>query len=91
MRQAGNEPRRPAVTSPDQAHASPSLGRARDRGFTPPTEKNPTRVLPTDAEYQAMREVDGEIDSRFRVARVLAHETGHRIGTIRQLRCLTSI
>ncbi len=33
-----------------------------------------------------MLRVSAEIDWRFRVALVLAHETGHRIGAIRQLR-----
>ena len=56
------------------------------RGLKPPREKNPTRVLLTAAEYEALLEVSLEMDWRFRVALVLAHETGHRIGAIRQLR-----
>ena len=56
------------------------------RGLRPPTEKNPTRVLLTEAEYQAMLQASLAVDWRFRVALVLAHETGHRIGAIRQLR-----
>jgi len=56
------------------------------RGLKLPKEKNPARVLLTDAEYEALLEVAGDIDWRFRVALVLAHETGHRIGAIRQLR-----
>ncbi len=56
------------------------------RGFKPPREKNPTRVLLTAAEYEALMEASREMDWRFRVALVLAHETGHRIGAIRQLR-----
>ena len=56
------------------------------RGLKPPTEKNPTRVLLSPAEYEALLEVSAEMDWRFRVALVLAHETGHRIGAIRQLR-----
>ena len=51
-----------------------------------PREKNPTRVILSQAEYEALLRVSAEIDWRFRVALVLAHETGHRIGAIRQLR-----
>ena len=56
------------------------------KGLKKPVEKNPRRVLLTESEYQAFLEVSLEVDWRFRVALVLAHETGHRIGAIRQLR-----
>ena len=56
------------------------------RGLKTPTEKNPTRVLLTELEYEALLEVSLEMDWRFRLASVIAHETGHRIGAIRQLR-----
>jgi len=56
------------------------------RGLRTPTEKNPTRVVLSEEEYQALLGVSREVDWRFRVALVLAHETGHRIGAIRQLR-----
>ena len=56
------------------------------KGLTPPAEKNPTRVVLTEAEYQELLRVSREVDWRFHVALVLAHETGHRIGAIRQLR-----
>ena len=56
------------------------------RGLKMPTEKNPARVILTDAEYEALLRVSREVDWRFRVALVLGHETGHRIGAIRQLR-----
>ena len=46
------------------------------RGLKMPAEKNPARVILTDAEYEAL----------LRVALVLGHETGHRTGAIRQLR-----
>ena len=55
------------------------------RGVRPPREKNPNRVLLAAAEYEALLEVSLETDWRFRVALVLAHETGHRIGAIRRL------
>ena len=56
------------------------------KGLKTPTEKNPTRVVLSEEEYQALLEVSRPVDWRFRVALVLAHETGHRIGAIRQLR-----
>ncbi|MCY3677212.1 MAG: tyrosine-type recombinase/integrase [Gemmatimonadetes bacterium] len=56
------------------------------RGLRAPAEKNPTRVLLTDAEYQALLRASEAMDWRFQVALVIAHETGHRIGAIRQLR-----
>ena len=56
------------------------------QGLKTPKEKNPTRVVLVEEEYQALLEVSRQVDWRFRVALVLAHETGHRIGAIRQLR-----
>ena len=56
------------------------------KGLKMPTEKNPTRVVLSEEEYQAMLRVSRQVGWRFRVALVLAHETGHRIGAIRQLR-----
>ena len=56
------------------------------RGLRTPTEKNPTRIVLTEDEYRKLLKVSRRVDWRFRVALVLAHETGHRIGAIRQLR-----
>ncbi len=56
------------------------------RGLKTPKQKNPARVLVTDAEYEALLKASLRIDWRFRVALVIAHETGHRIGAIRQRR-----
>ena len=55
------------------------------RGLRTPKEKNPTRVVLSEDEYQALLQASGVMDWRFHVALVLAHETGHRIGAIRQL------
>lgn len=55
-------------------------------GLPLPKEKNPNRVILTEDEYQAMLAVASGVDWRFHAALVLAHETGHRIGAIRQLR-----
>ena len=43
-------------------------------------------MLLTDAEYEALLKASLLMDWSFRVALVIAHETGHRIGAIRQLR-----
>ncbi len=56
------------------------------RGLKTPKEKNPTRVVLDEDEYQALLKVSRKMDWRFHVALVLAHETGHRIGAIRKLR-----
>ena len=55
------------------------------KGLRKPVEKNPTRVVLTEAEYQALLGISLRLDWRFHVALVLAHETGHRIGAIRNL------
>ena len=56
------------------------------RGLTLPKERNPTRALLTRPGYEALLEVSVGMDRHFRVALVIAHDTGHRIGTIRKLR-----
>ncbi len=56
------------------------------KGLRKPVEKNPNRVVLTEEEYQALLGVSGQVDWRFHVALVLAHETGHRIGAIYNLR-----
>ena len=56
------------------------------KGLKTPKEKNPVRVVLSEEEYQALLEVSRPVDWRFRVALVVAHETGHCIGAIRQLR-----
>ena len=55
------------------------------KGLRKPVAKNPTRVVLTEEEYQALLRVSRQVDWRFHVALVLAHETGHRIGAIRNL------
>jgi len=55
------------------------------KGLRKPIEKNPNRVVLTEEEYQALLRVSRHFDWRFHVALVLAHETGHRIGAIRNL------
>ena len=56
------------------------------KGLRKPTGKNPTGVVLTEEEYRVLLKASSRVDWRFRVAPVLAHETGHRIGAIRKLR-----
>ena len=56
------------------------------KGLGVPKMKNPVRVVLSDEEYETLLKVARRMDWRFRVALVLAHETGHRIGAIRKLR-----
>lgn len=51
-----------------------------------PKEHNPNRPVLTDEQYRAMRSYASERDDGSELALVLAHETGHRIGSIRKLR-----
>ena len=74
-----------AARSRDE-HGRPLLERNPLKGLRKPREKNPTRVVLTEEEYQALLRVSQQVDWRFHVALVLAHETGHRIGAIRNLR-----
>ena len=56
------------------------------RGYRLPREKNPRRVVLAHREYEALLRVATDVDWRFHVAQVLAHETGHRAGAIAALR-----
>ena len=56
------------------------------RGLSVPKEEAPRRPMQSDAEFRAMLRVAGEMDWRFRLMLVLVHETGHRIGAVRELR-----
>ena len=44
------------------------------------------RPIVTREQYQALLAKAGDVDWRYRLALVLAHETGHRIGAIRKLK-----
>ena len=73
-----------AARSRDE-HGRPMLDRNPLKGLRKPRAKNPTRVVLTEEEYRVLLKVSKRVDWRFRVALVLAHETGHRIGAIRNL------
>jgi integrase len=55
-------------------------------GLPLPKETSPRRPIMTQERYEAMLRVAEGIDWRFKLALVLANETGNRIGAIRQLR-----
>ena len=55
------------------------------KGCKLPVEKNPARPVLTESQYSDLLNVSDRIDWRFRLALILAHETGHRIGSIRKL------
>ena len=74
-----------AARSRDE-HGCLLLDRNPLKGLRKPVEKNPVRVVVTNEEYRALLGVSRQVGWRFHVALVLAHETGHRIGAIRNLR-----
>lgn len=56
------------------------------RGLPLPREESPKRPAVTQERYEAMLAVAADVDWRCKLALILAHETGHRIGAIRKLR-----
>jgi integrase len=56
------------------------------KGLPFPKEASPRRPMLSDEQYQAILRASGEISPHFELALILAHETGHRIGSIRLLR-----
>ena len=67
-------------------HGRLLLDRNPFKGFRKPVEKNPNRVVLDDEEYLALLRISRQVNWRFHVALVLAHETGHRLGAICKLR-----
>jgi len=56
------------------------------KGLPFPKEASPRRPMLSDKHYQALLKASGEIGPQFELALILAHETGHRIGSIKLLR-----
>jgi integrase len=56
------------------------------KGLPLPAEESPRRVTVTAEEYQALRMVAPRVHADFDCVLVLAHETGHRLSALRQLR-----
>jgi integrase len=65
---------------------APLLERNPLKGLPVPKEENPRRPLVNEAQYLELRRIASKVDGSFELALVLAHETGHRVGAIRQLR-----
>ena len=55
-------------------------------GYTPPAEASPRRPIVTASEYEALLATSDTIHPLFRLALIVVHETGHRIGAVRLLR-----
>jgi integrase len=55
-------------------------------GLSVPKEESPRRIVLTAEQYSSLRKIAAEVHELFDLALVLAHETGHRIGSIRLLR-----
>ncbi|MBI4421866.1 MAG: tyrosine-type recombinase/integrase [Gemmatimonadetes bacterium] len=56
------------------------------RGLPYPKEPSTRRPIITDEQFQAILKVSREVSPLFGLALILAHETGHRIGSIRLLK-----
>ena len=56
------------------------------KGLDIPKEESPKRPILSQERYKVMLDVADRIGWRFNVALILVHETGHRIGAVRQLR-----
>ncbi len=52
-------------------------------GMPWPREQSPRRPMLSESQYQELLSVSGRVRGMFRLALVLAHESGHRIGSIR--------
>ena len=74
------------ATLSGDGHGALLLERNPLKGMAMPKEESPRRPLLSKEQYQKLRDVAATVDPNFELALVLAHETGHRIGAIRQLR-----
>lgn len=55
-------------------------------GYAPPAEASPRRPIVTASEYETLLATSDPIHPLFRLALIVVHETGHRIGAVRLLR-----
>ena len=74
------------ATVAGDGRGAPLLERNGLKGMPLPSEKNPKRAVLSDDQYDAMLAVADQVHSLVRPMLLVAHETGHRIGSIRQLR-----
>ncbi len=69
-----------------RVNGRPLLDRNPVAGLPLPKEHSPHRPMFTEVHYAATLAVASQVDWRFHVALVLAHETGHRVSAIAKLR-----
>ena len=69
-----------------RADGTPMLERNPIKGAPWPKQATPNRPALSDEEYQALFQAASTISPQFRLALILAHETGHRANSIRLLR-----
>lgn len=62
------------------------LGRNPFLGFRLPRNASPRRPILNQEQYQSLLAAAGEVDPHCRLLVVVANETGHRVGAVRQLR-----
>ena len=74
-----------AVTASD-GRGETLLERNPLHGLSLPRDGNPRRPIVDDLEFERLVEVAPKVGMHFELALILAHETGHRINSIRQLR-----
>jgi integrase len=55
-------------------------------GYVPPAETSPRRPIVSASEYEELLAASDTIHPLFRLALIVVHETGHRIGAVRLLR-----
>ena len=70
----------------NDARGEPLVARNPFRGLPIPREESPRRPQLSEADYQALLGKAADVHWQFRLALVLAHETGHRVSAIRMLR-----
>jgi integrase len=56
------------------------------KGMVVPKEESPRRPMLSKEQYEQLLSVAASVDPVFELMLVVAHETGHRVGAIRQLR-----
>lgn len=74
------------ATVASDGRGGPLLERNPCRGFPLPVERNPKRPVCTDDLYEALTGVANQVHPLVNPLLVLCRETGHRIGSVRQLR-----
>ena len=73
------------ATMAGDGHGGALLERNPCAGFPIPTESSPGRPRMPEERYQSMLAVANEVHPKFKLALILANETGHRLSSIRQL------